>query len=127
MNLRARAATDLARIHADVATGFGWAITVTNPAGVSAALTGLSTDVETAIDPQTGAVVTGRRASVSLVLAQLEAVGLGEPKGLADRNTKPWLIQFNDIGGVSHLFKVQQAMPDHAIGSVVCHLEVYKP
>jgi hypothetical protein len=127
VNLRARAAADLARIHADVAGGFGWAITVTNPAGVSAALTGLSTDVETTIDPETGVAVVGRRASVSLVTAQLEALELGEPKGVADRASKPWLVRFNDIGGAAHTFKVTAALPDRAAGCVVCILGVYVP
>jgi hypothetical protein len=127
VSLRAQAAADLAMIHADTVGGFGWSISVTNPEGVTAVLTGLSTDVHTSIDPETGVVVPGRRASVSLVRAHLATAGLGQPRGINGRNEKPWLVTFLDVDGASHTFKVVEALPDRAIGSVVCILEHYVP
>ncbi len=127
MSLRAQAAADLAAIHADTVGGFGWPITVTSPAGVSAALTGLSTDVHTTIDPETGVAVAGRRASVSLARAHLIAAGLGEPRGIGDRDAKPWRVTFDDVNGATHTFKVLEALPDRALGSVVCILEAWVP
>lgn len=125
MSLRAQAAADLAAIHADTVGGFGMPITVTNPDGVTAVLTGLSTDVHTTIDPETGVAVPGRRASVSLVRAQLITAALGEPRGIGDRGSKPWRVTFADVNGSSHAYKVVEALPDRALGSVVCILEAY--
>lgn len=126
MSLRAQAAADLQSIVEDSA-GFGWPITVTNPAGVEAALTGLSTDIHMTIDPETGQAVSGRRASVTLALARLSAAGLGMPRAISDGATKPWVIVFDDIAGAAHTFKVCEALPDRAIGAVVCLLEAYRP
>lgn len=114
-------------IHADTVGGFGWSISVTNPNGVTAVLTGLSTDVHTSIDPETGVAVAGRRASVSLVRAHLATGGLGQPRGIGERNAKPWLVTFLDIDGASHVFKVVEALPDRTIGNVVCLLDAYVP
>lgn len=125
MSLREQAAADLRAICED-ANGFGWSITVTNPAGTSAALTGLSTDISTTIDPETGMAVAGRRASVAIALASLTAAGLGTPVGVADGAGPPWIVQFASIQGTSHLFKVSEAMPDRAIGVVTCMLESYR-
>lgn len=126
MSLREQAAADLQAIVED-STGFGWPIQVTNPAGLSAALTGLSTDIHTTIDPETGQAVSGRRASIALVLASLTAAELGMPRGIADSGSKPWIVTFDDISGASHTFKIAEALPDRAIGVVVCFLEPYRP
>lgn len=124
MGLRAQAATDLGTILGDT-DGFGWPITVTDPAGTSAALTGFSADIGVIIDVETGVAVAGRRASVALAIAALTAGGLGVPKGTSDGATKPWVVAFNDIAGTSHTFKVCEAHPDTTIGIVTCRLEAY--
>jgi hypothetical protein len=127
VSLRAQAAADLGAILGDAAGGFGWPITVTDPSGTARTLTGFSSDIGQVIDPQTGVAVAGRTASVALALAALTAAGLGMPRGIADPASKPWVVSFNDIGGTSHTFKVLEAMPDRALGVVVCTLESYKP
>ena len=127
MSLRIEAEKDLGIILEDDAGGFGWPITVTDPAGTSAALVGSSTDIAQLIDPDTGEAVTGRSASVALRLSSLASAGLGFPEGIADTSLKPWLIQFDDINGASYNFKVSQSRPDRALGLVVCILELYKP
>lgn len=124
MGLRAQAAIDLATITADT-DGFGVAITVTDPDGTSAALTGLSSDIGHSIEPETGMVVSGRTASVALAMSALTAAGLGFPRGIADSDSRPWRVTFNDINGTEHTFKVSEARPDRALGVVVCILEVY--
>lgn len=126
MGLREQAAADLQAIVESTAQ-FGWPITVTNPAGLAVELTGLSTDIHTTIDPETGQAVSGRRASVALALARLTSSGLGMPKAVADAASKPWVVTFNDIEGMAHTFKVCEAVPDRAIGVVVCMLEAYRP
>lgn len=127
MGLREQAAADLAAILEDREGGFGWDLTVTDPAGTSAALVGTSTDVGLTLDPDTGMAVSGRQASVAIRIASLTAASLGVPTGIADQASKPWLVAFDDIDGASHTFKVVEAQPDRAIGVVVCLLEAYKP
>lgn len=125
MSLREQAGLDLRTIVEDL-DGFGWPITVTDPSGLSATLTGLSTDIGHTIDPETGIAVSGRRASVAITIASLAEAGLGIPRAIADQSSKPWVIAFADIGGSSHTFKVCDAMPDRAIGLVTCLLEGYR-
>lgn len=126
MGLRAVAAADNRAILEDTA-GFGWPITVTDPAGTIRSLTGSAGDISQSVDPSTGQLVTGRTAQVTLSLAALTAAGLGIPKGTSDGAGKPWLVQFNDPAGTSHLFKVSEALPDRALGCVLLSLEAYKP
>jgi len=125
MNLRLQAEIDLRAIIGDTATGFGWAVTVTDPSETSVPLTALSNDISAVIDPDTGLVVSGREASVSIPIADLTAAGLGLPIGVADTASKPWLVGFDDINGNSYTFKVKSTLPDRAIGAIVCLLEEY--
>jgi hypothetical protein len=125
MSLRAQAERDLATIVEDE-DGFGWPITVTNPDGSSAALVGLSNDVAYALDPETGQAVSGRTASVALRIGALTAAGLGIPVNVSETTRFPWIVQFNDINGNPHVFKVIESQPDRAIGLVVCKLEAYQ-
>lgn len=127
MNLRQQANADLEAILGDASAGFGWAISVTSPAGVTAALTGFSTDIGHVLDPSTGTMVAGRRASVALSIAKLALAGLGIPRGVSDQSAKPWVVVFADIAGVTRTFKVTESMPDQAIGIVTCILESYVP
>lgn len=125
MSLRALAASDNKSIVEDL-DGFGWPITVTNPAGTAASMVGVSTDVGIAIDVETGVSVTGRSAEVSLRIDSLAAAGLGLPRAEPDAGGKPWLVAFNDTDGASYTFKVVEARPDRAIGIIVCALEAYR-
>ena len=127
MSLREQAAADLRAIVEDP-TGFGWALTVTDPSEHSAEIVGLSTDVSETLDPGTGMMIAGRRASVALTIASLEEAGFTElPRGIASPSSKPWRVAFADIAGASHEFKVTEARPDRAVGTVICILERYVP
>jgi len=126
MGLREVASADVGAILEDGVYGFGWPITVTDPGGKSAPLTGFSDDISQVIDPDTGIAVSGRLASAVLRISSLTEAGLGLPVGIADAGSKPWVINFDDINGSPHTFKVQQSDPDRAIGIVVCILEIYK-
>lgn len=127
MGLREIAETDLSFILEDSVFGFGWSITVTDPDGTTAALIGFSNDIAQLIDPDTGQAVSGRLASAVLRTSSLTAAGFGLPVGIADSGSKPWLIQFDDINGTAHTFKVAQSNPDRALGVVSCVLEAYEP
>lgn len=125
MGLRATAEADLAGILEDKTAGFGWDITITDPAGSPASLVGYSNDIGLSIDPDTGQAVSGRRASIALRISSLTAAGLGIPMGIVDSTSKPWVVTFDDINGTAHTFKVQESHPDRAIGMVTCLLELY--
>lgn len=125
MSLRQQAAADLATIVEDDDGGFGWAITVTPPVGLPADLVGLSTDISEVIDPETGQAVSGRTASVALRIASLTAAGLAIPVNIPEHDKFPWVVEFADINGSAHKFKVRRSVPDRALGLVVLHLEAY--
>lgn len=126
MGLRELAEQDLGAILEDSAYGFGWSITLTDPAGLTDPnLIGFSDDISQVIDPDTGQLVSGRLASVALRISSLLTAGFTLPRGVADQSSKPWVVTFNDINGTSHTFKVRQADPDRALGLIVCILEGY--
>ena len=126
MGLRELAEADLGVILEDDNRGFGWSITVTDPDGNTGDLTGSANDIAQVIDPDTGQAVSGRSASVALRVSSLTEECLGLPKGIADSGSKPWIVEFEDISGNTHKFKVAQSNPDRMIGLVVCLLEIYK-
>jgi len=126
MGLRQQAAADLRTILEDDGGGFGWPITITDPTGVTASLKGRTTDIGHTIDPQTGAAVVGRMASVALPLAALTEAGLGIPRGSADDKATPWVVSFAGLDGTAYMFKVMEGRPDRALGVVVCMLEQYR-
>lgn len=126
MSLRQLAETDLGLILEDKDTGFGFDITLTNPAGVTKALVGFSNDISQLIDPDTGQAVSGRSASVALRISSITAIGLTLPRGISDSGIKPWVVQFDDINGNPFKFKVSQSNPDRAIGVVNLILELYQ-
>lgn len=126
MGIRELAEQDLGAILEDSAYGFGWSITLTDPAGLTDPnLIGFSDDISQVIDPDTGQLVSGRLASVALRISSLLTAGFTLPRSVADQSSKPWVVTFNDINGTSHTFKVRQADPDRALGLIVCILEGY--
>ena len=126
MSLRVLAEKDLATTMEDADTGFGWPITLTDPAGNAGPFTGLSDDIAQVIDPETGQAVSGRLASIALRISTLLAAGFVIPRGIADASIRPWLVEFDDINGNPYKFKVTESNPDRALGLVTCELEVYR-
>ena len=127
MGLRELAESDLAELLEDADGGFGWPITVTNPDGDTDDFVGFSSDISALIDPDTGQLVSGQQASVTLRISSLDEAGLDIPRNIADSDSKPWLVTFLDLGGNEFTFKVRQSMPDYTLGIVVCILEGYVP
>lgn len=127
MSLRTQAEADLSMMIEDL-SGFGCPVVLTSPAGLqSIGLVGLSTDISQMIDPDTGQLVSGRAASVALRISTLRAQGFTDlPRGVASPSSRPWVVTFDDIGGVPHTFKVQSSNPDLAAGVVTCILEAYR-
>lgn len=128
MGLREIAEQDLSFMLEDSVTGFGWPITVVDPAGNVGSFTGYSDDIAQVIDPDTGQAVSGRLASVTLRISTIYTTlpGSGLPRGIADTRNKPWVVSFNDINGLPYTFKVSQSNPDRALGIVVLLLELYE-
>lgn len=126
MNLRNLAESDLGVILEDGVYGFGWPIVLRDPQGfASPCLRGYSNDIAQTIDPDTGELIAGRIATAVLRTSTLHAAGMSLPRGIADGGSKPWLVEFEDINGTPHTFKVRESMPDRALGVVVCVLEGY--
>ena len=126
MSLRLIAEADLGIIMEDSTTGFGWDIAITSPDGASEDVTGFSNDISQLIDPETGAMVSGRMASVAIRISTLMTLGLNLPRGISNSASNPWLITFNDINGSSYTFKISQSNPDRALGVVTCMLEAFE-
>ncbi len=125
MNLLTQARQDLATIVAATENGFAWPVTVTDPNGVSAVLSGLLADIDQTIDPDTGAAVKGRQVSVSLGLSALTAAGFGVPTGISDASNWPWRIDLTAPDGTIQHFKIDEARPDLTLGIVSCLLGSY--
>lgn len=125
MSLRSLAESDLSFIVEDGETGFGWTITITDPGGKSGTFTGLSNDIAQVIDPETGQAVSGRAASIALRLSTLQMQGFNIPHDVADASSRPWVVEFADINGNPHKFKVTESNSDRALGLVTCMLEAY--
>lgn len=118
---------DLSFTLEDSQFGFGYAITVTDPDGLSKEMNGQSNDVGLSIDPDTGVAVSGRSATVFLRLSTLETLGFTTiPQRQTDKTKKPWIIEFNSIGGKPFKFTVKESQPDRTLGGVLLILELYK-
>jgi hypothetical protein len=91
------------------------------------ALTGFSDDISQLIDPDTGQAVSGRLASVALRISTINTKfpGQGLPINISNAALKPWIVEFDDINGNPHRFKVSESNPDRAIGMLICILELY--
>ncbi len=124
--LRQLAQKDLGKILEDETQGWGWPIVVTNPLGVSVKLSGRTNDIAEMINVDTGQIVSGRFASVTIRIALLIEKGLSIPEAISDVSDKPWLIKFDDINGNSTTFKVARSSPDRTLGQVTCILELYQ-
>ena len=103
----------------------GWPVTVTDPAGATAALNALNADIAQAIDPDTGQLVQGGIASASLRISDLVTATLGLPVAEQDGTKKPWRVTFDDVNGNTREYKIIRVDPDHTFGLVVCILGEY--
>lgn len=125
MTLRAHASETLRTIMNDQDGAFGWPFTITDPSGSTGELVGRSSDISKVVDPDTGIIISGRLAHVSVMIEDLTDAGLGVPVGVADGAVKPWVVDVDDINGTAGKFKVSESNPDRALGIVVLILEAY--
>lgn len=123
MSIRQLAAQDLAGFMSNTRE-FAWPIVITSPAGVVYPTTGFSTDISQVIDPETGEIVSGRNASVAVPLSLF--LGQDQPRAEQSQTARPWVVEFADILGSSHKFRVIRSDPDRALGCLVLMLGGYQ-
>lgn len=124
MSLRAIANADLKEIVNDPETG-GDQCTITAPDESQATFNVLNNDIHLSIDPNTGQMVTGRQATIAVLINELLDEGFEKISGIADKTSRPWVVEIDDVNGISGKFKVIEAVPDSTIGLEVLSLEVY--
>jgi tetrahydromethanopterin S-methyltransferase subunit B len=126
MGLREIAHQDLQSIFAD-ASGFVWPCVITSPDSVSVDFDCRSNDIHLSIDTGTGDTVTGRQATVVVLVSDLIDSNFQTISGVANSSIKPWVVVFDSINGISGTYKVAETYPDHALGLMVMLLEDYTP
>jgi len=124
MSLRATAAADIQNIVRDASTG-GDEIVITSPAGAVATVHGFTSDVHLSIDPGTGEMVSGRKASVAVLIADLVTESFQDIHGVAESTSRPWLVTMTDANGTETTFKVVETNPDASSGLTILFLEEY--
>ena len=127
MNFRAIAEQDLSFTLEDNVYGFGVAVNITDPDGLSANVFGKQNDIAFQIDPQTGQAISGRVVEFDLRISTLTDAGFTSlPVNQKDKTKKPWIFEFDDISGNAGVFMVKQSNPDQTLGIIHCQLETYK-
>lgn len=125
MSLRAQAHLDLLEICGDVG-GFSATVTLTAPTGEVLEVAGPVTDIGAVVDPETGAPVATRAASVALPIASFVAAGLALPRAEADLTARPWRVTTTDANGQVVTWAVARSMPDRELGLLVLQLELLR-
>lgn len=123
MGLWELAAADNADILQDAEGGFARQVTLQNPAGASATVHAVCNDIANTIDPETGAVVAARYATVTFSWVALQKAGLGTP--IAINSGKPWRVSFRGANGELKTFMIAD-VPTDDLGVVTCRLKLLR-
>lgn len=106
--------------------GFGSTIKLTDPDQFSANVIGRINDISFAIDPGTGVPVSGRTGTVAIDMNELTDKGFSSLPAAQPKTKKPWIVEFDDQQGNTHVFTVLEGNPDRTLGIVLCTLQFYK-
>jgi hypothetical protein len=117
------ASADNAKILQDRDGGFARPVTLQNPEGQTASLNALCNDIANTIDPETGAVVAARYATVTFSWVGLQKAGLGRP--VAITSGRPWRVSFSGADGELKTFMIND-VPSDDLGTVTCRLKLLK-
>ena len=118
--MRSRVVADIGRILKGP-KGFGVDIDLISPDGTVSPLRGFSGDITAYIEPDTGALVKGKRLHVTLFTQDLPAGD--RPKASPGLSVKPWRVSFPRITtGVETTYAVIAVTPDDSAGSIVIEL-----
>lgn len=123
MGLWEIAAADNAQLLQEVDGGFARPVTLQSPSGDTAIINALCNDIANTIDPETGAVVAARYATVTFAKPALVAAALGIP--VAVNSGKPWRVSFRAADGELKTFMLNDVSHDD-IGSVTCRLKLLR-
>ena len=123
MSLRDQALLDAQGI-LENSQDFGEPITLIAPDGSTTPMTGLTGDISVMIEPDSGAIVKGRRVHVTLFIKSLPA---GErPVSKRKLSEKPWRVSFPRItNSVVREYAVVATDPDDTMGTIVLELGEY--
>ena len=127
MGLNEIAADDFANFTSNT-DEFGHEFVITAPDGtVIEGIKGYSTDISALIDPETGQMVAGRTASVSIAMRFFRNAGFGsiptmEPK----KNKKPWIFEWLAPNTSVYTFSVRDAIPDRKLDQTLFMLQSFK-
>ncbi len=125
MSLRRQVALDTQGILEDAAMGAGWPLRITPPGGTAVPITGFSNDIHLLVDADTGQGISARTVTVAISLLTLAANNMQLPRNIADLNSKPWLVQFDNNQGQTLNYKVVEVMPDQSRQEAVLILGRY--
>jgi len=122
MNLIEQAERDLDFVLEDKDSGFGVTVVLIDPDQFQYTIIGQSTDIALMIDPDTGALVRGRTAEITLRLSSvLSACGTIPDKS---EDGTGWILQYENINGDEWTFSIGSAEVDRKIGVVKFTLEL---
>lgn len=126
MSLRTTAANDFKKITQNLKE-WGLKLTITAPDDSTFDVIGLATDISLKVDPDTGLVVSGRKASVAISLDQFRANDITEvPSMRPDQSGKPYRISFTSEDGNTYNFSIRESIPDRTLDQVVLILQQWR-
>lgn len=117
------AAADNAKFLQDATGGFARPVTLQSPSGQTATINALCNDIANTIDPETGAVVSARYATVTFSIVALAKAGIGTP--IAVTSGRPWRVSFRGASGELKTFMVND-VPSDDLGTITCRLKLLK-
>ena len=123
MGLWEIAAADNARILQDADGGFARPVTLQSTTGQTASLNAVCNDIANTIDPETGAVVSARYATVTFAKPALVKAGIGIP--VAVTSGRPWRVSFRGADGELKTFMIND-VPTDDLGVVTCKLKLLR-
>jgi hypothetical protein len=99
-------------------------VLLASPDGLSKELLGQAGDVGATIDPDTGAVISGRTVHAALRISSIEAAGFKNlPEHVESLQGLPWLVTIRGLDGTDYPMAVRRSWPDRTLGIVTLSLE----
>jgi hypothetical protein len=123
MGIIEQAQKDIERITSDL-NGFGIAMTIISPSGITADIVGIHAKHHLGIDTE-GNAVNFKKAHIAI--SEKLLVDQGYPvrrNGQVD--LRDHIVKVKDSTGTLCVYAIQTWFPDETVGLIVCHLETYE-
>ena len=115
---------DLEQSLEDALAGTGTTMTITDPSGTAADLTGHVIEIGAFVDLETGQLVSVQHGHVAVRMSRLISIfGAELPDGKPASDEKSWLIVAQDIVGTRHRYRVTESALDRTLGIVRMQLD----